>query len=87
MKTEKLSSEQGFVFGNIERAKQMIEQLRDLGFRPYLDNRGALLIADVLGNRRDVFRYAPTVFGDLAAGLAENPRLLDPYRRNENGDQ
>jgi hypothetical protein len=55
----------------------MIEQLRDLGFRPYLDNRGALLIADVLGNRRDVLRYAPTVFGDLAAGLAENPRLLD----------
>ena len=76
MKTEKLSSEQGFVFGKIEQAKQMIEQ-RDLGFRPYLDNRGALLIADVLGNRRDVLRYAPTVFGDLAAGLAENPRLLD----------
>jgi hypothetical protein len=36
------------------------------------------LIADVLGNRRDALRYAPTAFGDLVAGLAENPKLLDP---------
>jgi hypothetical protein len=63
-----------------ERAKQTIERLRDLGFRPYVDDRGTLLIADVLGNRRDVLRYAPTVFGDLVAGLAEDPRLLDLER-------
>jgi hypothetical protein len=69
------------------RAQRTLQRLRDLGFRPYLDDQGALLIADVLGNRRDVLRYAPTVFGDLAAGLAENPRLLDPNRRNENDDQ
>ena len=60
----------------VELAKKAIERLRDLGFRPHLDDQGALLIDDVLGNRRDVLRYAPTLFNDLVAGLAEEPGLL-----------
>jgi hypothetical protein len=64
-----------------ERAKLMLERLRALGFRAYLDDRGVLLIADATGRRRDVSRYLPIkeVSDDLNAGLAENLRLLDPY--------
>jgi hypothetical protein len=57
----------------VEVAKKAIERLRDLGFRPHLDDRGVLLIDDVLGNRRDALRYAPTLFN----GLDEDPGLLD----------
>jgi hypothetical protein len=60
----------------VELAKKAIERLRDLGFRPHLDDQGALLIDDVLGNRRDVLRYAPTLFNDIVAGLAADPELL-----------
>ena len=59
----------------VELAKKAIERLRDLGFR-HLDDQGALLIDDVLGNRRDVLRYAPTLFNDIVAGLAADPELL-----------
>lgn len=60
----------------VELAKKAIARLRDLGFRPHLDDQGALLIDDVLGNRRDVLRYAPTLFNDIVAGLAADPELL-----------
>jgi hypothetical protein len=69
----------------VMRAKRRIAQLRALAFWPYLDG-GALMIADEAGWRwRSVAEYLPIgeVFDDLVAGLAENPRLLDPYRRGE----
>jgi hypothetical protein len=63
----------------VERARQVVARLRELGFRPYLDDRGVLLISDVLGNRRDLSRYMPIVqvFDDLVAGLKDEPRLLE----------
>jgi hypothetical protein len=61
----------------IELAKKAIERLRHLGFRPHLGDRGELLIEDVLGNRRDALRYAPTLFSDIVAGLDADPGLLD----------
>jgi hypothetical protein len=61
----------------VELAKKPIRRLRDLGFRPHLGHRGELLIEDVLGNRRDALRYAPTLFQDIVAGLAEDPELLN----------
>ena len=45
--------------------------------RPHLGDRGELLIEDVLGNRRDALRYAPTLFSDIVAGLDADPGLLD----------
>ena len=57
----------------------MIERLRSLGFRPYLDDRGVLMIADETGRRRDVSWHLPVakVFNDLTAGLDQDPGLLD----------
>ena len=62
----------------LERARQVVARLRGLGFRPYLDNQGALLISDVLGNRRYLSRYMPIgqVFNDIVAGVAADPELL-----------
>ena len=39
------------------------------------------MIADETGQRRSVAAYLPIgeVFDDLVAGLADDPRLLDPY--------
>jgi hypothetical protein len=63
----------------VGRAKRVLWQLQALDFRAYLDEQGALLIADALGKRRDVSRYLPIgeVFDALVAGLAEDPGLLD----------
>jgi hypothetical protein len=63
----------------VEKARLLVERLRDLGFRPYLDGQGALLIADEIGRRRDVTRFTriATVFGAIVAGLAGDPGLLD----------
>jgi hypothetical protein len=62
----------------VERAKKTVWQLHRLGFRASLDN-GALRIADVTGNGRDLSRYLQVVevFETIVAGLAENLRLLD----------
>ena len=56
----------------------MIAQLRQRGFKPYLDDRGVLMIADAYGKGRDVSWRLPVakVFNDLAAGLDEDPGLL-----------
>jgi hypothetical protein len=63
-----------------ERAKRVVARLREFGFRPYLDDNGALLIADATGQGRDPSRFMSiaAVFDQLAAGLADDPRLLDP---------
>jgi hypothetical protein len=61
------------------RARELLNHLRDLGFRAYL-NGGALYLADATGRRRDLFRFiSPTlVFEVLNAGLDDDPALLDP---------
>ena len=63
----------------VSQAKLMIRWLRQLGFHPYLDDHGVLLIADATGRGRDVSRRLPIakVFNDLTAGLDEDPGLLD----------
>jgi hypothetical protein len=68
----------------VRQAKRRIAQLRALAFWPYLNNEGALLIADEAGQRRSVADYLPiaAVFDDLVAGLAEDQGLLDPYRHS-----
>lgn len=65
----------------VKRAKRMIARLRALAFWPYLNEEGALLITDEAGRRRSVADYLPIaeVFGDLVAGLADDPALLDRY--------
>ena len=70
----------------VERAKRTIWQLRSLGFRPRLDASGALLIVDAYATgkkRRDVSERLPIaeVFDTLAAGLADDPWLLDEEGR------
>ncbi len=65
----------------VERAKLTIWQLHELGFRPYLNDKGVLLIADAHATgkkRRDVSQYLPIaeVFDELVAGLADDPGLL-----------
>jgi hypothetical protein len=62
-----------------KRARELLNHLRDLGFRAYLD-RGALYLADAIGHRRDLSRFiSPTlVFEVLNAGLDDDPALLDP---------
>jgi hypothetical protein len=57
----------------------LLGRLRDLGFRACLD-RGALLISDSTGQRRDMSRFiSPAlVFEVLNAGLDDDPALLDP---------
>ena len=63
-------------------AKAIAARLRALGFRPYLNDQGALLIADAYATgkkRRDVSERLPIaeVFDTLVAGLADDPGLLD----------
>jgi hypothetical protein len=60
------------------RGRELLGQLRDLGFRAYLD-WGTLYLADKTGWRRDLSRFiSPTlVFHVLNAGLDEDPGLLD----------
>jgi hypothetical protein len=64
---------------SVERAKAMVTRLRQLGFRPYLDDHGVLLIADATGRGRDVSWHLPVpkVFNVLIAGFDEDPGLLD----------
>ena len=61
------------------RARELLGRLRDLGFRAYLDEKGALLVADATGYRRDLSRFMDIadVFSKLAAGLEDEPDLLD----------
>jgi hypothetical protein len=61
------------------RARELLGQLRVLGFRAKLDG-GALYLADTTGWQRDLSRFIPTtlVFEVLIAGLDDNPALLDP---------
>jgi hypothetical protein len=66
----------------VERAKLMLWQLRALGFRPYLNDKGVLLIADAHATgkkRRDVSQYLPIaeVFDTIVAGLVDDSGLLD----------
>jgi hypothetical protein len=60
------------------KARDLIDRVRDIGFRAYLD-RGALLISDTTGQRRDLSRFiSPAlVFEVLNAGLDDKPALLD----------
>ncbi len=64
----------------VERAKRVVARLREFGFGPYLDDQGVLLIADATGRKRDASKFMnPTlVFDQLVAGLADDPKLLDP---------
>jgi hypothetical protein len=61
------------------RARELLGQLRVLGFRAKLDG-GALYLADTTGWQRDLSRFIPTtlVFEVLIAGLDDDPALLDP---------
>jgi hypothetical protein len=76
--------EQAVLFGKAQqdavlgRARRILERLRKYGFRVSLD-RGALLIGDDTGRRRDVTRFVEiaTVFDVLVAGLDEDPALLN----------
>jgi len=74
----------------IELAKLMIWRLRSLGFRPYLNDKGVLLIADAHATgkkRRDVSQYLPIarVFDEIVAGLANDPGLLDSHTAGKGG--
>ena len=62
-----------------KQARELLNHLRDLGFRAYLDG-GALYIADTTGRRRDLSRFISStlVFEVLNAGLDDDPALLDP---------
>ena len=61
------------------RSRALLGRLRDLGFRAYLDDKGALLIADATGHRRDLSRFMDIaeVFSKLVAGLEDEPDLLN----------
>jgi hypothetical protein len=61
------------------QAKQLITRLSALGFRAYLDDPDALLIADATGHRRDLSRLMDIadVFSKLVAGLEDEPDLLN----------
>jgi hypothetical protein len=61
------------------RARELLDRLRDLGFRACVD-RGLLMISDSTGQRRDMSRFiSPALlFETLNAGLDEDPGLLDP---------
>jgi hypothetical protein len=60
------------------RARELLGRLRDLSFRAYLDDKGALLIADATGHNRDLSRFMDIadVFSKLATGLEHEPDLL-----------
>ena len=63
----------------VAEARDLVDRLRGRGLRAYLE-RGALLISDTTGQRRDLSRFiSPTlVFEILNAGLDDDPALLDP---------
>ena len=61
----------------IELAKRTIMRLRNLAFRVHLGDSGEILVDDTAGNCRDATRHAPKLFEEIAAGLAEEPKLLD----------
>jgi hypothetical protein len=60
-------------------ARELLGRLRDLGFRAYLDDKGALLIADATGHRRDLSRFMDIaeVFSTLIAGHDDESALLN----------
>jgi hypothetical protein len=62
----------------VKQAERTAARLREFGFRPYLDDKGVLLIADMTGRRRDLSRFMPIadVFDRLVAGLAQDPEML-----------
>ena len=61
------------------QAKFMVWQLRARGFRPHLNEEGALLISDATGLGRSPSKRLPVgeVFDTLVAGLAYDPELLE----------
>jgi hypothetical protein len=61
------------------QARELLGRLRHLVFRAYLDDKGARLIADATGHRRDLSRFMDIaeVFSKLVAGLEDEPDLLD----------
>jgi hypothetical protein len=65
------------------RARELLSQLRVLGFRAKLDG-GALYLTDTTGWHRDLSRFIPStlVFEVLIAGLDDNPSLLDPREKS-----
>jgi hypothetical protein len=60
------------------QAKQLIARLHALGFRGYLDDKGAFLIADATGHNRDLSRLMDIgdFFSKLVAGLEDKPDML-----------
>jgi hypothetical protein len=63
----------------VKQARRTLARLRQFGFRPRLDNKGALLIADATGGWRDLSKIMPIgdVFEQLVAGLVDDPEMLD----------
>lgn len=61
-------------------AKRRITYLRSNEFRVDLGKDGALLVSDTAGLSRVPTRYAAKLFDEIAAGLAEDPTLLDEAR-------
>jgi hypothetical protein len=61
------------------RAREVRMRLRNLGLRAYLEDKGALLIADATGHNRDLSRLMDIaeVFSKLVAGLEDEPNLLN----------
>ena len=58
-------------------AKRTLEEIKTLGFRAYLDDKGALFLADATEKRRPPPAHAVKGLGRIARGLRVDPGLID----------
>jgi hypothetical protein len=58
-------------------AKRTLEEIKSLGFRAYLDDKGALLLADATEKRRPPPAHAVKGLGRIARGLRVDPSPID----------
>ena len=57
--------------------KRKLEEIKTLGFRAYLDDKGALFLADATEKRRPPPAHAVKGLGRIARGLRLDPSLFD----------
>ena len=58
-------------------AKRGLEAIRDLGFRAYRDEKGALRIVDATGEERHPPAHAVKGLGRIMRGLRVDPDLIE----------
>jgi hypothetical protein len=70
---------------NAAWAKRTLEEIKTLGFRAYLDDKGALFLADVTGERRPPPAHAVKGLGMIMPGLRGDPGLIGAIWPSDGG--